>query len=533
MNKPDIEYINSHRYHRRYFINIDFPGYLEYLETKFPYVHDLTQRIWLDIHKYDDYPTCPICGRSVKTFQNFTKGFVKYCCPTCAQSDPIVREKNHKTNIDRYGENYREIITRKCAETKLMKYGSSGYNNPSKFRQTMLKRYGVENPMMLESIKTKTETTCLERYGAKRKILSNDYRKEKRESLNKHLIDIYPEVVDIKDNGRIFICSCPDSTCTLCNEKQFETSYHQYYQRKFKYKIDICPIKRPGFPNKNTDIEVFIQDILNKYDIQYETNNRTILSGKELDIYIPDYKLAIECNGIYWHSLKEPKYHHQKWIVCKNQGIQLLTLWEDQIINQPEIIRNIIMSRLGIYEHKVGASKCKVKSVTSNESNQFLLDNHLQGPVNGSIRLGLYHNDELVSLMVFGRKRTALGNKFHDQWELYRYCCKQGWQIVGGAKRLFTHFINEHPDVEIESFSSNDISGGGLYDRLGFKQANLQPYSYWYIDKNMIRRHRYSYRKDVLVKNGADPSLTEFQITDQMGLFRIYDTGQIKWIYSG
>ena len=100
------------------------------------------------------------------------------------------------------------------------------------------------------------------------------------------------------------------------------------------------------------------------------------------------------------------------------------------------------------------------------------------------MKLGLYYNDELISLMVFGAKRRALGSKTNnDTYELYRYCNKLGWQIQGGASRLFKHFIDSHEDSFIESFSSNDISIGDLYKKLEFELIDVQKGSYWYIDK--------------------------------------------------
>ena len=90
----------------------------------------------------------------------------------------------------------------------------------------------------------------------------------------------------------------------------------------------------------------------------------------------------------------------------------------------------------------------------------------------------------------------------------------------------------EHADCAVESFSSNDISNGVLYETLGFIHAGTQPASYWYVDKDLQRHHRFAFRKDVLVRNGADPNMTEFEITDGMGLYRIYDSGQQRWIFN-
>ena len=214
--------------------------------------------------------------------------------------------------------------------------------------------------------------------------------------------------------------------------------------------------------------------------------------------------------------------------------MQLITFWEDQIHNKPNIIKNILLSKLGIYETRIYARKCVIKDVSSEDANKFLNKCHLQGSVVGSVRIGLYYDNELVSIMVFGKKRKALGNKnVNGEWELYRYCNKGGVQVVGGASKLFNHFLKTHPNCVIESFSSNDISNGELYKHLKFTNKGTQKKSYWYIDKKTLQRyHRFSYRKDVLIKRGFDKNATEAEITSKMELYKIYDSGQQKWIYN-
>lgn len=537
MEYPTIEYITSHISHRKFYLNKDFPGFIEFLGEKYPDIRNLSEQLWLYFHGYTDRPHCSICGNPVKTFINFNQGYVKYCCPTCAQKDPEVRSKNNTTNIQRYGEDYHKKAVEKSRQTKLQKYGDSNYNNPEKTRITCLEKFGVTNAMKSPDIVKKGEETCIRKYGAKRKILSQEYQKINRMRIDDKLKERYPEVIEVKNNGASFICRCTDKSCDKCLEKQFQIGYDLYYERKFVYKTEICPIKNRLFFNKDTYIEKFIKDILSTHNIQYIPNDRKILSGKEIDIYIPDHNLAIECNGIFWHSTTNPNnlpltYHYDKWESCKDQNIQLLSIWEDQIINKSEIIKGLVLSKLGIYDTRIQARQCSVKVVLQDETSKFLEMNHLQGSISGSIRYGLYYRDELISIMVFGRKRKALGSKDEkDTYELYRYCNKLGVHVIAGASRLFKHFVKEHPNCVVESFSSNDISMGNLYKKLGFKLVGGQKFSYWYIDKTMQRHHRYTFRKDVLVKNGADPSKTEFQITDELGLFRIYDSGQQKWIY--
>ena len=134
--------------------------------------------------------------------------------------------------------------------------------------------------------------------------------------------------------------------------------------------------------------------------------------------------------------------------------------------------------------------------------------------------------------MVFGKKRKSVnGIPSDNAYELYRYCNKKNMQVLGGASKLFTYFIKNYNPIQIESFSSNDISDGGLYKILGFVKEPKISRSYWYIDSTMHRMHRFSFRKSELVKQGFDPNLSESQITESIGLLKIYDSGQSKWAW--
>ena len=155
--------------------------------------------------------------------------------------------------------------------------------------------------------------------------------------------------------------------------------------------------------------------------------------------------------------------------MCADKGIQLLTIWEDWITTKPEIVKSIILSKLGIYEGSIGASKCRIKQVPSKDTREFLNKNHIQGFCNSTYKYGLYYKDELVAIMLFGRENNASSKK-HNDWVLLRFCNKLNTHVIGGASRLLVHFMKEHPDGNIISFASHDISNGGLYEKLGFEK---------------------------------------------------------------
>ena len=88
--------------------------------------------------------------------------------------------------------------------------------------------------------------------------------------------------------------------------------------------------------------EKMVRSFFIESDIDHVPNDRTQLINPktgynfELDIWFPDLNKAIECNGVYWHSLKKViAYDKIKKQLCKDQGIDLLVItdkeWKDDI----------------------------------------------------------------------------------------------------------------------------------------------------------------------------------------------------------
>lgn len=114
--------------------------------------------------------------------------------------------------------------------------------------------------------------------------------------------------------------------------------------------------------------------------------------------------------------------------------------------------------------------------------------------------IGLFYNDELVSIMLFGKPKR--------DWELLRFCSKINTLVVGGDSKLFKYFILNFSDVDsISTYSDISQFSGNIYNKLGFKFQHLSPINYWWV-ANGIRRHRFSYNKKKLIKMGGDPNKT-------------------------
>lgn len=277
--------------------------------------------------------------------------------------------------------------------------------------------------------------------------------------------------------------------------------------------------------HEENELFLWLSDAYDKKIIQ---SNRSILNGKELDIFIPEKNIAIEYNGLYSHIfrpweeqdclIKGPKYHLEKTIKCQEKGIQLLQFYSDEWKFKKEIVQSIIKSKLGLNE-KIYARKCIVKEIDTNLKNSFLNQNHIQGEDKSKIKLGLFHNDGLVAVMTFCNSRFNSNFK----WELSRFSCLKGFTIVGGFSKLLKFFTANNIGG-IVSYADRRISNGNVYYKNGFKLIRVNKPSYFYVDKNYLQRYnRMKFQK----KNIGAYNCTEYEKAREMGFEKIWDCGTL------
>ncbi len=263
-------------------------------------------------------------------------------------------------------------------------------------------------------------------------------------------------------------------------------------------------------------------------------NDRKILSGKEIDIFLPDYNLAIEFNGLYWHSdfHKNKNYHLHKKEIAESLGIKLIHIWEDNWTYREDIIKSMIMNLLNLNNSKIYARNCKIRTIDPKEARKFVNDNHLQGYINSSVNLGLFYKDQLVSALTFGKYRRSLGkNHTESEWELYRFCSILNTTIIGSFSKMIKYFIDNYSPKKILTYAMYDWSNIGLtiYDKLQFTYVGKSPPNYWYFSSDLIRKHRFAFRKDKLIRDGNDPNKTEYEIMIDNGYYRMWDCGNLKY----
>ena len=193
----------------------------------------------------------------------------------------------------------------------------------------------------------------------------------------------------------------------------------------------------------------------------------------------------------------------------------------------------MILNRIKKTPNRIFARKCEVLEISDNKLvRNFLDENHIQGFVGSKVKLGLFHEGVLVSIMTFGNLRKSLGQKSEEGcYEMLRFCNRLNTNVVGGASKLFKYFIRNNYIKEVISYSDSSRSDGNLYQQLGFNLLHETiPNYYWII--NGVRKHRFNFRKDNLIKKGADPNKTEIQIMNGNGYYRIFDCGSKKWLFS-
>lgn len=553
--------------------NIDI---VQYLNNRFNDSDSYTETIYRIKNKIYEKPKCKTCGKPI-TYN--CGGFNDFCSTKCSSLNPDVKNKLLKTCQEKYGVDHplkSNLIRNKIKQTCLEKYG---VDNPwksdlikEKIKQTCLEKYGSEYVSSTIEFRKNVKNTCLEKYGvdnprksdlikkkiAEKKLINHgDKNFNNRELFKKTMIEKYgvehalqykpfldkfnEHIINkLKDkcishniifnnyNNNIL-----NAHCDKCNNN-FEINLNVFNIRCSTGEC-ICtncnPYKLYVHRSKYED-EVF--DIVSSfYNGPIEKNKKFsfVIDGKtynfELDLYLPEDKIGIEFNGLYWHSelYKEKNYHIGKKILFdKKYNINILNIWEDDWNNnvKKDIIIARLKNKLGYAQNKVYARKCIIKNINSCDSKHFLDDNHLMQNRNASIKLGMYYNDELLMVATFN-------NINEHKYELIRLCTKKNYIIIGGFSKIIQYFINEYKPYKIISYIDLDWSNlnNNSYNKIGFKLIKITKPDYFWIGNEHIRENRIKFQKHKLVKQGFDKNKTEDEIMHERNYIKLYGTGNL------
>lgn len=427
-----------------------------------------------------------------------------------------------KTNLEKLGVEYpfqSSLIQEKGKESCLEKYGVEYYNQTEEskkiHKKTVSERYGVENISQINAVKKKKEQLNINKltYAKSLNLINVDELAKKFNRNEGVIIDdirlLNLKIIKFNNDTRFYI---EESNLPILSD--------------FFSKTDEC-----GKSYSEKELVDFVKSI---YSDEIMENTKRIIPPKELDIYIPKMKLAIEYNGLYWHDENhvDKNYHLTKTNMCNEKGIDLIHVFEDDWLERKEIVKSMIASRLGVYKEKIFARKCQIKEIEKDQAKIFFNENHLQGFAYGDLYLGLMFNDELIQCICINKKGWHDGNV-----ELTRMVTKLNTQVIGGFSKLMKHISDYIEYKSITSYVYKAWFNGKGYIESGFKIVKENNPSYSYV-VNGRRVHKSHFRKDKIKKmfeRGGlkfyDSDKTEHENMIENKIYRIYDCGTMKVIY--
>ena len=288
-----------------------------------------------------------------------------------------------------------------------------------------------------------------------------------------------------------------------------------------------CPMCGNQLSKAEIALYEYICNFISKDDII--KRDRSVLGNLELDIYIPKLQIAIEYNGLRWHSEefnKDKNYHLNKLIKCNEKGVKLIQIFEDEWIERQEIVLKKIKHILGFNDgEKIYARKCEVKEIDKHLAYEFLDKNHIQGSVDSSVAFGCFYESKLVGVMLFTQESK-------DNWNLTRFATDNDIRCIGVAGKLFKAFLTAYNPIYVKSFADRRWTLSkehNVYTELGFELAEELAPDYRYVN-GQKREHKFGYRKTKLNKKyGVPLEWTEKQMTEYLGFYRIYDCGLLRY----
>tara|TARA_Y100000310_G_scaffold98156_1_gene95836 strand:+ start:4004 stop:5353 length:1350 start_codon:yes stop_codon:yes gene_type:complete len=436
--------------------------------------------VYVERHYYDGIrPKCPVCGENTR----YIKGgyaFRKYCTNHANEARKEWSKNNSKLDYA-----WKKGLTKEThigIATQAKKI--SGRNNFF---------YGRALPEHVIAAATKART--------KKLTLSREEYDEKVVNLCDDFV-VKTNYDDYKHARKQLL----DVACAKCNRRQQKSLWALQ-------QFAVCKFCTPSSKGEN-EIAKYIESM----NFEIARNTRSVIPPKELDIFIPQHKFAIEYNGLYWHNEEhKPKnFHKQKSNDCREKGIKLFHVFSDEWEFKRDIVKSMINSRLGASKERIFARKCKFKEISNKEATQFFENTHISGGTKFKKSFALLFDDELVSVLSV---RTPRHKIYKDTLEIARFSSKLNTNVVGGFSKLMKYVkewaLQQGYDRFI-TYADLRFGCGNLYEKVGFTFVKQTPVDYWYSDSD-VRYNRFKFR--------AQDGLSERKYAKNMGVTRVYGCG--------
>ena len=420
----------------------------------------------------------------------------------------------------------KNLHTANIKKAKLERFGDPNYNNHTQSIKTNLEKYGVENQFQRKDLFPQIAQKKIDRYGT----YNNTAKNHATRIANSGSLE-----ASYAKQKETYKQTClarygTDNTAKLEEiRKQIAESLRETFLERYGVEnYWTMPEAKLSSGSKNSKANIAFCELLAKAEIPFE--QEFALDGKRFDFKVGD--ILVEINptathnstwGIYSKEGLDKNYHKTKTSIANTNKLRCIHIfdWDDP---------NKIVAMLNT-KNVVFGRNCTIKEVPAEEAARFLTNYHIQGYAKDKIRIGLYYEDKLVSLMTFGKPRY---NKNY-QYELIRYCNAE-FNIVGGAEKLFKYFISNYCPNSIISYCDLSKFSGQVYDKLGFKKIRTSSaVKHWYnlkthqhITDNLLRQRGF----DQLFKTNHGKGTSNEALMLEAGFVEVYDCGQATYIWT-
>lgn len=449
------------------------------------------------------------------------------------RSNSGIREKIMKTNVTQRNVLHAfqcEEVKEKIKITNLERHGVEYPSQNKEIRQkaidAWIEKYGVPNPFAAQSVIEKCNRTYHEN-------LSKTHPNEKARRFYTNLLEFGEEFAILLEIDDIVQ---PDK-CIRIVDLSNVTGLPGSLIHSIASEYESIAIRIDNTSSSwSSSTERSLANWIEFNGINVIRGDRSTIGPKELDILIPEHNVAIEVNGVYYHSEhrggKGRTYHLEKTIACHNKEIRLFHFTDIELDNKIDIIRSMILNACGRTEHKIYARKCVVHDVPEEHARVFFQENHIQGNARFDFAYGLYLNGELVMCMSIGASRN--GHR-EAEYEIIRVATKLNHIVVGGFTKIWSHFINDKDPESVLSYQEKKYGGkpSNSYASVMKREKDTEPswegvhikkgetfHRLWFT-KNRMQDEFENYQEDKTI----------FENMIENGLDRIWNCGQFVWVY--
>lgn len=196
---------------------------------------------------------------------------------------------------------------------------------------------------------------------------------------------------------------------------------------------------------------------------------------------------------------------------------------EDTWVTKGDLLLNRIAALAG-HARRIYARATVVARIDKTMAMAFQHAHHLQVPLPGKYRFGLFYHGELVAVSVFsgGRKMANKPEKYRS-FELLRFCHKQAVHVVGGFSKLLEAFRQAVDPGDVMTYADKDWSDGTRYQQVGFDKVGETESQLFWVDTNTLKRYH-----ERMLPDGVRGETDENR--RKSGYLPIHNSGSIKLV---